>query len=193
MKTLFLVLVIVLAGAGCCVTPAPQGPTIRQEAAAVAPFAADGDVICTAWHAGQGIWVTAGHCVQIDAKFSVDGEPLKLLRSGDDFAILRGPYRKARISLGKDPQFGDRVHVIGYPQYFEIHHVVLDGYAGDGAELSFRMTVTIDGGASGAPVIDSRGRAVGVVVASFRRTPYSEATRISLVRSALVASGVRGL
>lgn len=193
MKTLFLALTITLAAAGCCATPAPSGPTIRQEASAVAPFALDGEVICTAWHAGQGVWVTAGHCVRFPGEYTVNQKPLKLLRSGEDFAVLRGPYQKARIPLGRDPRFGDRIHVVGYPQLYVMHHVVLAGYVGDTAGVEFEMTVPIDGGASGAPVIDDQGRAVGLVVSSYRQTPYSYATPISLVRSALEAAGVRGL
>lgn len=200
-RSLFVAVSVALAAAGCCVagTDVAHPRSFQDEARAVAPLSLDGEVICTSFHVGQRVWITAGHCATGSGEYEIDGEPAIVLDLSNDpdgdLAIMLGPARSAYVPLGLDPAFGTRVHFIGYPQHMRIHRVVIEGVVGDTEGTEFETTMEVDGGASGSPVFDAAGRVVGIVVSSYRRTPYSYATRVSLVRARLTQRllGFRGL
>lgn len=132
---------------------------------------------CTAFKVREGLVATAGHCISegilatysTEGLNSIPGADLRVLyvdREGD-VAILGGPMGGDAIGLAeRDPGIGEAIWTRGYPHGTL---VVSDGYwSGRDADGKGIVSVVIAGGASGSPVFDAHGRAVGVTVSVYR-------------------------
>lgn len=183
MKTLLLVLAA-LIGCNC----RPVGPTqFEVESRAIYPLEAEGEAYCTAFHVANEVWATARHCTRpfgSGMTFTVGGHPVVDFERHDEYDVatltVAGTSYYPTLDLGTNPRFGDKVHVIGFPRYNVVHNVPLEGYVGRRfADNKFEMSVFLDGGGSGAPVMDEDGRVVGIGSSSYRERPYAYAVGVS--------------
>jgi hypothetical protein len=150
---------------------------------------------CTGWKLDDNRMVTAGHCCVYDkpaddadelevllglaktkevevphftmfGPYAIPGETAKPVYRDmkHDICILEGHMRGAPIVLAnRDPEIGARVFTAGYPRTtFLISEGLWSGRDDDGQAVA---SIAIWGGASGSPVLDDQGRAVGVSVA----------------------------
>lgn len=101
---------VVLLTAACA--SLPLHTMIRPTAVADGGF-------CTAWAVGPTEWVTASHCTN-HGPMTIDGVATDVLLNDPeaDLALLSGPAAPHWFKLGKAPQWGDTVTVLGYSHQF---------------------------------------------------------------------------
>lgn len=132
------------------------------------------------------------------------------LNSGDDFytaewidediendlAVLKIKGNAASLSFAvlkfstKVPQVGDRCYASGYPKGIDL--IVSDGIVSNSKHTAkeedgsysqyFTVTAAVSAGNSGGPLVDERGRVIGIITAR-----YTEATNIGLAKPAVYA------
>jgi serine protease DegQ len=137
-------------------------------------------------NAAQGLIVTNAHVVDGGGRFEVqfsDGRKLvaELVGKDDptDIALLRvAPAGLAQIEVtnSDDVQVGDLVFAIGHPLGLDqtLTMGIVSGLGrtgiGDGLEDYIQTDAPINPGNSGGPLVDSRGRLIGVNTAILSRT-----------------------
>lgn len=155
---------------------------------------------CTAWHMSGAVWWTAKHCVQGSTEMWVGGNKVlgQACHAEADACIVLvgGEHTASDTEFGPMPEFGDKIHYIGYPWHFEYHHGVYDGRwgkethhnYGGGVEKEYEMTDTLaDGGASGSPVFNEAGQVVGILVAGYPDKPYTYAVPVTVLQDLALA------
>lgn len=131
-----------------------------------------GDGHCTAWKIGDGLLATAGHCCEDGYTYSLRGdgtslkdEPPTVLVDDDvhDVCVLAGTLRGRAIELADEvPDIGAPVWTAGYPRGY---YLISSGYWSGSGNESDRSSVVVAPGASGSPILNEDGRAVGTLVA----------------------------
>lgn len=141
----------------------------------------DGDTrfACTAWKVGDGLVATAGHCCRDEVTYTLDGpgvvkgaeariivdlyDPDKDSEGDKDVCIMKGEVRGEPIRLAaKDPQVGSHIWTVGYPDNI---FLISEGIWSGRDEENFGITSSVvRPGASGSPVMNAKGEAVGVLV-----------------------------
>lgn len=170
----------------------------REEVQAVQPLYVNDDFHCTAWYLGDRTWVTAAHCLEnpgVLPDIRVGERRVTAWRiptipvhdGGQDVALFRseGPYPPPAVIAHGLPDFGEEVYFVGYPTSpdgvlrFGVYAGRYNGANNDDGWRPDRImfSTAVDGGASGSPLMH-RGRVIGVVVSSYRRTPYAFAEAI---------------
>ena len=126
---------------------APQVVTVRV-----------GDDVATGFVAGDGRVVTVAHVLGYDVR--VDGRPARVLRRDDrlDLALLAADVSGPAVRFGGDD-----------PRVVRRADASMDGSGWKRPVLELRSEV--EPGDSGAPVLTSDGRLVGVVFAESRSQP----------------------
>ncbi|MFT3975111.1 MAG: serine protease [Amaricoccus sp.] len=181
-------------------TPAPAGQVAtpaRFDAEITAlPPSGDGDAdgaeavggTGTAFYVGPQLLLTAAHVVAGCTTPSLaDGTPLETVAAdeGLDVAVLRAPrqaphwlaFAEGRMRLGQ------RVYAIGFP-YYSIAGTSLTLTGGNVSALAgidddaryFSFSAPVQPGNSGGPLLDARGRVLGLVVARLSEDYIVEAT-----------------
>jgi S1-C subfamily serine protease len=130
--------------------------------------------------------------------------------SGNDLALLRAPVRLPVAVIRDDPgiRAGDSVVAVGFPLHgllaseANVTTGTVSALAGIGNDTRFlQMTVPVQPGNSGGPLLDLEGRVVGVVVGKLDALKVASVTgdipqnvnfaiKAGVVRSFLDASGV---
>lgn len=148
---------------------------------------------CTAWKVGTDLAMTAGHCCD-DATLNyratglhaVPGQSFTVLIDDDkhDVCVLRGEILGNIIPIAlRDPIIGARIWTAGYPHGT---FLISDGFwAGRDEDGNGVTSSTVWGGASGSPVMNADGQAIGVLVAAYHG--FDSLTFISTVEWARVA------
>jgi serine protease DegQ len=163
-------------GGGSTPAPAPRGGSDGREGTG------SGAVV----NAREGLIVTNAHVVDGGARFEVqfsDGRVLSAQLVGKDdatdIALLRvAPAGLSQIEVtnSDDVQVGDLVFAIGHPLGLDqtLTMGIVSGLGrtgiGDGLEDYIQTDAPINPGNSGGPLIDSRGRLIGVNTAILSRS-----------------------
>lgn len=125
---------------------------------------------CTAWKVGANLVATAGHCCEVGNVYgaigshAVKASVFTLLVDDDehDVCILRGVIAGNVINLATtSPGIGEVVWTAGYPRG---SFLISDGYWSGNDENGGICSVNVNPGASGSPVMNMRGEAVGILV-----------------------------
>ncbi|MFN2556084.1 MAG: serine protease [Nitriliruptorales bacterium] len=153
---------------------------------------------------GSHLIVTNRHVVERADPLEVttwDGRPLEVdvadLAEGHDLALLTTVRTlQKRLAFASSPaRRGDLVHLIGYPlggPFSLIRGVILDHVDGQPFEDSshvLRVKAVVLPGYSGGPILDARGRVVGVIYAQGRASRNALAIPVSSLTRWLDASG----
>lgn len=127
--------------------------------------------MCSVWKIGPHHLVTAGHCCDTNFSYRLEGDaatdapaPFVLVDDDEhDVCVLNGEMKGHPIPLAAaDPAVGSLVYTAGYPRgRFLISMGIWSGMQ-DGYAVS---STVVNPGASGSPVLNSNGEAVGVLVA----------------------------
>ena len=140
---------------------------------------------CTGWHAGDGMIVTAGHCISRMADFDIvmsDGSSVTGVLAffshsslGDDLAVIKiatvPNQGSLEFSCGPVPPVETVIHMTGYPAVYGLA-TVWGRVAGEPHALAgyWRIALPINissyGGFSGSPVMTEDGLVIGVLVGS---------------------------
>lgn len=163
----------------------PVAANLPTHLDSIKPLFMGEQAICTTWSLDQkaGLWVTAAHCTASteyteDGEFTVLYENLTIAGQPAtvtyrdlvfDLALLVADAHEPGLRLGEYPKVGDVVTVYGYPggllapfaTWLHVSNPFLVAYG--------RQWMVLDGhvwpGHSGAPVLDRKGRVVGIVQA----------------------------
>lgn len=138
----------------------------------------------SAWHVGQGYFVTNAHVVEGGRKLTINlgnaAYPSRVVAidSKLDLAIVKaeiGSVAVPAIPMTSDVRQGRAIFTVGFPLGRTLGDSVkitngiisaLEGIGGDPTVIG--ITAAVQPGNSGGPVLDEEGRAVGVVVAKLR-------------------------
>lgn len=130
---------------------------------------------CTGWKADEDLVVTAGHCCVVsNIAYSADGDhavlggtfvPL-IVDEQHDVCVLRGRIKGRVIYLAsQDPEIGGRVWTAGFPHEM---YLISDGFwSGRNYEGNGVSSSVVGKGASGSPIMNAEGEAVGVLIMKF--------------------------
>jgi V8-like Glu-specific endopeptidase len=175
-----IVLALLVSCSSCAARQYPdQVPTMSDPAVVKLIIIMNGEEsgYCTAWKLGEDLAMTAGHCCQkstLEDKVNytaagphaVPGSEMSVLYDDDDHdvCVLRGKILGAPIRIASmDPSPGQAVWTAGYPK---TEYLISSGYwSGRDDEGWGKASVAVWGGASGSPLMNSAGEAVGVLVA----------------------------
>jgi S1-C subfamily serine protease len=174
MRRLFTVLSITLI---LLVSPLYAKPP--KELRSVQPLWNRTQNMCTTWSINQakGLWATAAHCVDPEYDFYRDiaGQPVTVVKVDPklDLALLHADNVSApALRLGKVPEMGDEITVIGFPMGWAIPvatwgHVswplLQKGWAPEWGFDNMILDIRVLPGHSGSPVIDGHGKVISVV------------------------------
>lgn len=144
---------------------------------AIHPISTQNGFAGTAWHAGDGLFVTASHLLTNATELWVLGQPAEVVRVNpfDDLAVLRLPgHDGPSLELGR-PEVGVRARARGYT-FSPPRRVQTTGTVSSLEHAAGRVLYDggIQPGMSGSPVLDDHGRVLGVVLGS---KPWSAAIR----------------
>lgn len=165
-------------------TPTPPSDDIIMTDVAVAKLVivenGEESGYCTVWKVGTDLAMTAGHCCDTNTETStftyhaveghaVEDAPFEVLFDDDahDTCIMHGRMTGNAIKLAdKDPAVGERVWTAGYPKtIFLISEGRWSGRYGEDNEG--KASIAVWGGASGSPVFNMRGEAIGLLHAFY--------------------------
>lgn len=155
---------------------------LYQESSSAVLYLENGDSSCSSFHIGNGIIITAAHCVGAQVPWEEAGElsihidsvlvvhnPKVLLDDNEhDIAILNVPEARKLpfLVLGNIPQTGERLTTIGYPGWWDGKKTFDIGYVLGNDFLEGTLVIFGSGnafpGESGGPVLDERGFVVGI-------------------------------
>lgn len=135
-------------------------------------------------------WMTAAHCIQdpdtgvrYTDTYTIDGHPAQVVEVDveDDLALVQtldwGLPTGFKLAPN-GPRTGDMVETMGYswgilhPLYF------IGAVASTEQEMYIFAGMTVIGGQSGSPVVNSRGQAVGVVHVGIGDNPFGSVSPI---------------
>ncbi len=182
-----------------------------------------GAFVGTGWLGPKGYLITANHVVEGAAKLELayDGKvigtaELVVADPANDIAILKPVLPGAPHPIipfeAVSSKLGDRVFTLGYPAP-DVLGMALKMTSGEVSAMSgndaasgrmddarfMQVSIPIHSGNSGGPVIDSQGRAVGIVISRMNRTGDDEvaqnvnyALKIGYVRSLMAELPVLG-
>lgn len=154
---------------------------------------AQGGIFCTAFSVNQkaGLWMTAKHCTRNtpDGKWFATlghGNPVATIVYQDpvaDIAVLHSFTNTPAIRLGDAPEIGDTTIVAGFPNGIEsgpaivtfgrVSSGVVPIEVEGGVVLSYILDAQSYYGNSGSPILDARGRLIGLVWGGVPGTSYA--------------------
>lgn len=179
MRLYLLAALVLLVACAAHPATATNAPSVGMPSVAKLKISMAGKLTghCTVWKADDRLLVTAGHCCDEDYTYGLDegmsypGSAATLLVDDDDhdICVLRGQMQGPRIALaGQDPDVGAFVWTAGYPDGVLL---ISSGYWSGRSQLSDGVWGTASAvgrhGASGSPMMDADGRAIGVLVAGY--------------------------
>ena len=144
--------------------------------------------------------VTAGHVVTGSRELEIstyDGQTFTATATGTttvaDLAIVK--VEQSLTTLGvladADPTVADAVTIVGYPRGGRLTTMSAVVITTDPADVNpdigpaFGVTASLEPGMSGAPVVDSAGKVVGVIYGTSETLPQSFMIPVSTLRSLL--------
>jgi len=129
------------------------------------------DVVATSLHVVEGAAKGYARLVGQDTTYSVAGT-LGMDRSRDVVLLKVSAVRARPLPLGDAGQVsvGDTVYAVGNPQGFEgtFSQGIVSGLRYEDSGALFQITAPISKGSSGGPVLDARGRAIGIAFATVK-------------------------
>lgn len=138
---------------------------------------------CTAFNINekQHLWVTAGHCVAVAYdrgwELKLGGEWVVIqfywFDEAHDIAVLKAAVTAEALNLAKKaPEVGTKLEVWGHPYGLPVlvrarGILAAKGVPIPGRALSDILDLTVAGGNSGSPVLDTKDRVIGVLWGKF--------------------------
>lgn len=177
MRATLLVALFLMACSSCAAQQYPDNvPTMSDPAVVKLVITVEGETegYCTAWKLDENRIMTAGHCCENEADavyltegpHAIPGAVAKFLFRSEkhDVCVLKGKINGAPIQLAeRDPALGEMVWTAGFPK---VEYLISSGYwSGRDDADQCKASVAVWGGASGSPIMDKKGHAVGVLVA----------------------------
>lgn len=128
----------------------------------------------------KGLWLTAAHCV--DDHMYMQGKPVFVIdvNEAKDLAVVMSPTAVGTpLQLADRPSdWGGRVETAGYsfgypkPFYFT-GNVAHPGFVFPGEDQEFVLyDMPVAGGQSGSPILNNKGKLVGVMQVGFRAETF---------------------
>lgn len=117
---------------------------------------------------GDGIFVTAFHCVVGKIFLGKHSLELVVLNELEDIVALRGDVKVTGLKLGKMPSIGDTITAVGFPAGFPTVLQIPGVFQGEFQIENFGPPSAIYWGnalpgMSGGPILNTRGEVVGMV------------------------------
>jgi hypothetical protein len=136
------------------------------------------------------VWVTAAHCFDEKNRehVTIDKRPAKILKMDidKDMAILYAQVPSGDLQISPfEPSWGDEIKAIGYVSGEEFPMVFYGRVSNPKATpVQFGkpvivMDMSIGGGASGGPVLNSMDQVIGMSEISFGAGPFSQISPMS--------------
>jgi V8-like Glu-specific endopeptidase len=156
--------------------PQPEPPPLLKRTSPSIALVEWGDEddggMCTGFAVGI-VWVlTAEHCAPDGIDITVDGAPARVVKKNGMLALLQvesGRYRVLEVRKDR-PKVGDRTSTVGFiygmPELTIYRNVAGYCKCDFGDDENMLMDAPAGPGMSGAPVLDERGKVVGIHQAS---------------------------
>jgi S1-C subfamily serine protease len=147
----------------------------------------NGDGICTTFHAGEGLFVTAKHCVEIDGPTSLiiqDSENelhiahLVYVDPENDIAIMQSDELEMSMEIWSKSDGklmpGKQIMTMGYPGYYMAEFMFEVGYIVNvrminGKQFIVSKNLAYPGQSGGPVVMVENGKVVGIAIALSER------------------------
>jgi len=206
-RNLLLAAILLFAGSCALLKPAPVQNTLQNARPAVTHILY-GNRSCSAFHIGDGEFITAAHCFGKDLGYTMKEIRMIDYREFNYFPVVKAyDFEKDLVLLSvygfKGPAlhlwdgnipYGMELVVLGYPGYYDVNFLWEHGYVKDIVEFDgIEMILSEESsyaGESGGPVISTvDGRVIGMVDAGMEliewlRMPMHSHISLSLFVSA---------
>ena len=174
----------------------------------VQPLQFHGQTYCTSWsiNEAQGYWATVAHCAAAARMLeeqsqgdqsTIDGRQAVVIFQGTevDTAVFQADAHAEAFELAKKAQeVGDPVAIVGYPYGFArartsgsvairslwLWHPVLEHYV-----MNDILDITTAPGNSGSPVLNPKGKVVGLLWGGFGDVPLSITVPLDALRTSI--------
>jgi S1-C subfamily serine protease len=165
----------------------PERPAVVQGSGLVLP---SGRAVATNYHVVDGasrieVRAEGGEWIEVHVARADIANDLAILEIPPDSVLVPADQPPYGVRIGRDAALGAEVHVVGFPMtgFFGSNSSfttgtvsALEGFDDDPRLL--QVTTTIQPGTSGGPLVDSRGRIMGIAIATANSSLFGNRTGV---------------